>query len=190
VSQETILVTGAAGSVGSTAHTAIATLLEQGHRVRAMVRKLDARAGTLRDMGAEVVVADMLDIIGVRASYDLFDGGRKRAVLRRPAHDASDGPRAGARGHVERRRLRRGAGRTIRLALPAASLADFVSSLAHRIASFPEAGHIAAKDRVNAIALAPVDDFHRDSDLFGEEVRKPEAQRRILAVRSTGFGRV
>jgi uncharacterized protein YbjT (DUF2867 family) len=68
MSQETILVTGAAGSVGSTAHTAIATLLEQGHRVRAMVRKLDARADTLRGMGAEVVVADMLDIIAVRAA--------------------------------------------------------------------------------------------------------------------------
>jgi uncharacterized protein YbjT (DUF2867 family) len=68
MSQETILVTGAAGGVGSTAHTAIATLLEQGRRVRAMVRKLDARADTLRDMGAEVVVADMLDIIGVRAA--------------------------------------------------------------------------------------------------------------------------
>jgi uncharacterized protein YbjT (DUF2867 family) len=68
MSQETILVTGAAGSVGSTAHTAIATLLEQGHRVRAMVRKLDARADTLRDMGAEVAVADMLDIVAVRAA--------------------------------------------------------------------------------------------------------------------------
>ena len=68
MSQEAILVTGAAGSVGSTAHTAIAALVEQGHRVRAMVRKLDARADTLRDMGAEVVVADMLDIIAVRAA--------------------------------------------------------------------------------------------------------------------------
>ena len=66
--QHTILVTGAAGSVGSTGHMAIATLLEGGHRVRAMVRTLDARADTLRDMGAEVVVADMLDIIGVRAA--------------------------------------------------------------------------------------------------------------------------
>ena len=47
---------------------AIATLLEGGHRVRAMVRTPDARADTLRDMGAEVVVADMLDIIGVRAA--------------------------------------------------------------------------------------------------------------------------
>jgi uncharacterized protein YbjT (DUF2867 family) len=70
MSRETILVTGAAGSVGSTAQTAIATLLEQGHRVRAMVRKLDARADTLRDMGADVVVADMLDIIAVRAAME------------------------------------------------------------------------------------------------------------------------
>jgi uncharacterized protein YbjT (DUF2867 family) len=68
MSREPILVTGAAGGVGSTAHTAVATLLEQGHRVRAMVRKLDVRADRLRDMGTEVVVADMLDIIAVRAA--------------------------------------------------------------------------------------------------------------------------
>ena len=68
LSQETIVVTGAAGSVGSTARAAIAILLEQGHRVRAMVRKQDARADTLRDLGAEVVVADMLDIVAVRAA--------------------------------------------------------------------------------------------------------------------------
>ena len=41
MSQESIIVTGAAGGVGSTAQTAIAILLEQGHHVRAMVRKLD-----------------------------------------------------------------------------------------------------------------------------------------------------
>ena len=68
MSHETILVTGAAGGVGSTAHSAIATLREQGHRIRAMVRKLDARADSLGDMGADVVVADMLDIIAVRAA--------------------------------------------------------------------------------------------------------------------------
>jgi uncharacterized protein YbjT (DUF2867 family) len=66
--QESILVTGAAGGVGSTAHTAIAILVEQGHHVRAMVRKLDARADKLRDMRAEIVVADMLDIISVRSA--------------------------------------------------------------------------------------------------------------------------
>jgi len=68
MSQETILVTGAAGGVGSNARTAIRILLEQGHRVRAMVRKLDARADALRGLGAEVVVADMLDIVAVRAA--------------------------------------------------------------------------------------------------------------------------
>jgi uncharacterized protein YbjT (DUF2867 family) len=68
VSQETILVTGAAGGVGSTARTAIEILLEQGHKVRAMVRKPDSRADALREMGAEIVVADMLDIIGVCAA--------------------------------------------------------------------------------------------------------------------------
>lgn len=68
MSQETILVTGAAGGTGSTARVAIGILLGQDRRVRAMVRKLDARADTLRDLGAEVVVADMLDIVAVRAA--------------------------------------------------------------------------------------------------------------------------
>ncbi len=63
----------------------------------------------------------------------------------------------------------------INRALPAPA-DDFVSALAHRIARFPSAGHAAVKERVNAIALAPVDDFRRDSDLFGEGVRTPEAQ--------------
>src|SRR5215510_12704616 len=61
----------------------------------------------------------------------------------------------------------------INRALPAEELGDFVRSLAHRIARFPAAGHAAVKDRVNAIALAPVEDFRRDSDLFGEGVRSP-----------------
>ncbi|HTO48234.1 MAG TPA: NAD(P)H-binding protein [Burkholderiales bacterium] len=68
MSPETILVTGAAGSTGSTARVAVVILLEQGHRVRAMVRTLEPRADRLRDLGAEVVVADMLDIVGVRAA--------------------------------------------------------------------------------------------------------------------------
>ena len=59
--------------------------------------------------------------------------------------------------------------------------------LAHRIASFPAAGHVAVKERVNALALAPATDFRRDSDLFGEGVRDPEAQRRIAAAMKLGF---
>ena len=75
----------------------------------------------------------------------------------------------------------------INRALPAEALGVFVSSLAHRIASFPAAGHLAVKDRVNAIALAPIEDFRRDSDLFGEGARKPEAQRLFQAAFRRGF---
>ena len=72
-------------------------------------------------------------------------------------------------------------------ALPAAELDAFVGSLAHRIAGFPAAGRAAVKDRVNAIALAPADEFRRDSDLFGEGVREPEAQSRIQAAMHRGL---
>ena len=38
-----------------------------------------------------------------------------------------------------------------------------------------------------AISLAPTDDFRRDSDLFDEGMRHPEAQRRIQAAMKRGF---
>jgi enoyl-CoA hydratase/carnithine racemase len=72
-------------------------------------------------------------------------------------------------------------------AMPADELDGFVCSLAHRIARFPATGRVAVKDRVNAIALAPAKDFRRDSDLFGETVRMPEAQRRIRAAMKRGL---
>jgi enoyl-CoA hydratase/carnithine racemase len=75
----------------------------------------------------------------------------------------------------------------INRALPAAELGEFVSALAHRIAGFPAAGHAAVKERVNAIALAPVDDFRRDSDRFGSGVTEPEAQARIRAAIERGL---
>jgi enoyl-CoA hydratase/carnithine racemase len=75
----------------------------------------------------------------------------------------------------------------INRALPAEALDEFVRSLAHRIARFPAAGHVTVKDRVNTIALAPAEDFRRDSDLFGEGVRNPEAQSRIRAAMERGF---
>ena len=75
----------------------------------------------------------------------------------------------------------------INRALPAAELDDFVRALALRIGRFPAAGQAAVKERVNAIALAPVEDFRRDSDLFGEEVRTPDAQRRIGAATKRGL---
>ena len=56
------LVTGAAGRVGGIGRTVTELLLKQGKAVRAMVRNDDQRAQTLRGMGAEVVVGDLLDL--------------------------------------------------------------------------------------------------------------------------------
>jgi uncharacterized protein YbjT (DUF2867 family) len=57
-----ILVTGAAGRVGGIGRTVTQLLLEQGHAVRAMAREEDERSQALRDMGADVVVGDLLDL--------------------------------------------------------------------------------------------------------------------------------
>src|SRR5262245_5412563 len=75
----------------------------------------------------------------------------------------------------------------INRALPSNALKDFVRSLAHRIAKFPSAGLVAVKDRVNAITLAPMADFRRDSDLFGEGAQIAEAQSRFQAALKRGF---
>jgi enoyl-CoA hydratase/carnithine racemase len=75
----------------------------------------------------------------------------------------------------------------INRALPASTLDDFVRTLAQRIAGFPAAGMVAIKDRVNAITLAPADDFRRDSDLFGEQVRTTETQRRVQSAIRQGL---
>jgi len=75
----------------------------------------------------------------------------------------------------------------INRALPAKTLDHFVSSLAHRIARFPAAGHVVVKERVNAIALASADDIRRDSDLFLEGTRSPEFQERTQAAMNRGF---
>ena len=75
----------------------------------------------------------------------------------------------------------------INRALPADELGDFVGSLAQRIAAFPAAGHAVVKQRVNAVALAPAEDFRRDSDLFAEGVRTPEAQGLLAAALRSGL---
>jgi len=75
----------------------------------------------------------------------------------------------------------------INRALPAAVLEEFVTRLAQRIAAFPAAGHVAVKDRVNAISLAPAEDFRHDSDLFGAGVRDAESQRRTAAAFDRGL---
>lgn len=75
----------------------------------------------------------------------------------------------------------------INRALPATVLGDFVRSLARRIDSFPSIGLAVIKERVNAVALAPAEDFRRDSSLFLDCARNPEAQNRIKAAMKHGF---
>src|ERR1700720_3071540 len=56
-----ILVTGAAGQVGSVGRTLAGLLLDRGLPVRAMVRREDDRAASLRAAGAQVVVGNLLE---------------------------------------------------------------------------------------------------------------------------------
>ena len=57
-----ILVTGAAGQVGSVGRTVVGLLLDRGLPVRAMVRRDDERAASLRAAGAQVVVLSLIHI--------------------------------------------------------------------------------------------------------------------------------
>jgi len=73
-----ILVTGAAGRVGAVGRTVTTLLLQQGKALRAMVRKEDERAQALRDMGAEVVVGDLLALDAMHrviAGCEMMDFG-------------------------------------------------------------------------------------------------------------------
>ncbi|MGC2573807.1 MAG: NAD(P)H-binding protein, partial [Candidatus Nitrosopolaris sp.] len=60
MSNETpILVTGAAGSVGSVGRSVVKLLRERDLPVRALVHRLDERSQALSEMGAELLVADL-----------------------------------------------------------------------------------------------------------------------------------
>src|SRR5262249_18398040 len=59
------LVTAATGKTGS---GAVRLLLERGHRVRALVHRDDDRARALAAAGAEIAVADLLDLDAVTAA--------------------------------------------------------------------------------------------------------------------------
>jgi NAD(P)H dehydrogenase (quinone) len=69
-----ILVTGAAGQVGSVGRMVTGLLLDRGLAVRAMVRREDDRAVALRASGAEVVVGDLLEPADV---YRVVSGCRR-----------------------------------------------------------------------------------------------------------------
>ncbi len=74
-----VLVTGATGRIGG---AVAAQLLEKGVATRALVRRDDWRSARLRALGAEIVVADMLDIQQVRAAVD----GVNRLFFNPPYH--------------------------------------------------------------------------------------------------------
>ncbi len=61
VDNGSILVTGAAGQLGSVGRSVVGLLIDRGFPVRAMVRREDGRAASLRAAGAEVVVGDLLE---------------------------------------------------------------------------------------------------------------------------------
>jgi len=65
-----ILVTGAAGRIGSVGRSVTELLLARGFRVRAHVRVDDERATRLRALGAEVVVGDLLDLTAVHRAIE------------------------------------------------------------------------------------------------------------------------
>jgi enoyl-CoA hydratase/carnithine racemase len=166
-----------------------------------LFRRLNARRlvtiaqieGRVRGVGSEFVLAcDMRFAARESAVFDQFEPafgvipgagaaqhlarlmGRARALEVMLSAEDYDAELAERYGWINR-------------ALPAEELGEFVRLLAHRIARFPATGHVAVKDRVNAMALAPAEDFHRDSDLFGEGVRNPDVQSRITAAMKRAF---
>ena len=65
-----ILVTGAAGAVGSIGRNLTEMLIANRHRVRALVRREDERAEALRHLGAEVMLGDLTDLTAMHRAIE------------------------------------------------------------------------------------------------------------------------
>lgn len=65
-----ILVTGAAGRVGSIGPAVVDMLIAQGRRVRAFVRQRDDRSAQLERLGAEVVVGNLTELDDLHRALD------------------------------------------------------------------------------------------------------------------------
>ncbi|MFD9697726.1 NAD(P)H-binding protein [Lentzea sp. NPDC059081] len=96
------LVTAAAGKTGT---GAVEALLDRGHRVRAAVRREDERSRRLAAAGAEVVVADLLDlddvtrlVRGVSGAYFCYP--IREGLLDATVHFAQAATEAGVRSVV------------------------------------------------------------------------------------------
>jgi len=62
------------GSTGATGAPGVRLLLANGHRVAALVRREDDRSAALKELGAEIVIGDMLRIEDVRRAMKGVDG--------------------------------------------------------------------------------------------------------------------
>jgi uncharacterized protein YbjT (DUF2867 family) len=65
-----ILVTGAAGEIGSIGRHVTKMLIAKGFEVRAMVRREDDRADALRQLGAEITIGDLTDLRSVHRAIE------------------------------------------------------------------------------------------------------------------------
>jgi uncharacterized protein YbjT (DUF2867 family) len=65
-----ILVTGAAGAVGSIGRNVTEILLAKGLKVRALVRREDERAEALRQLGADVLQGDLTDLTAMHRAIE------------------------------------------------------------------------------------------------------------------------
>lgn len=65
-----ILITGAAGNIGGIGNVLTRLLLKEGKHVRAMVRREDKRSESLRSLGAEIVVGDLLNLSDMHRAID------------------------------------------------------------------------------------------------------------------------
>jgi uncharacterized protein YbjT (DUF2867 family) len=80
MTKPTILITGATGKTG---FFAAKTLLEKGYPVKAMARKNSQTTKQLEDLGAEIVIANLLDLASIEKSMQ----GVERAYLVYPPED-------------------------------------------------------------------------------------------------------
>ena len=71
MTQKKFLVTGATGATGG---YAVGRLLERGHAVRALAHREDDRSKRLQELGAEVVIGDLLKLNDVRLALSGIRG--------------------------------------------------------------------------------------------------------------------
>ena len=71
MTQKKLLVTSATGATGG---DAVERLLERGHAVRALAHREDDRSKRLQELGAEVVIGDLLKLNDVRLALSGIRG--------------------------------------------------------------------------------------------------------------------